>query len=80
MPRARVKPPNYLAELFHRYRVAKNLTSAMIAKKVHTTPENVRAQLNKSATQWRVCDLVKYCEAIGIPIKEAFESIEKGLN
>lgn len=75
----RVKPPNYLAELFHRYRVAKKLTSAMIAKKVHTTPENVRAQLNKKATLWRIEDLVKYCNAVGVPIGEAFESIEKGL-
>ena len=80
MPRVKVKPPNYLKDLFRRYRDAQHLTSAKIAKELNTTPENVRAQTNKDATQWRISDLVRYCEAYKIPLNEAFECIEKGVH
>ncbi len=65
---------NYLAALFHAYRKARNMTSVEIAEIVGCSPGNARYQMNKPGTEWNIGQLMKYCDALGIPYEEAFKA------
>lgn len=65
--------PNYLAAVFAAYRKANNITSEDVAKRVGCSPSNVRCQIAKPGSEWKIGHLVKYCEAMGVPVMEALE-------
>lgn len=68
---------NELAALFTAYRKARNMTSTQIAEKVGCTPQNARVQMNKPGTEWNIGQLLKYCDALGIPYEEALSAAAK---
>ena len=65
---------NYLAALFHAYRLATKMTSADIGKAVGCSPQNARVQMNKPGPEWNIGQLMKYCDVLGIPYEEAFKA------
>ena len=65
---------NYLAALFHAYRIATGMTSAEIGKEVGCSASNARAQMAKAGTEWNIGRLLKYCDALGIPYEDAFKA------
>lgn len=74
-----IRPPevNHLAALFRAYRKATGLTSREIGKAVGCSPENARHQMNKPGREWQVGMLLKYCDVLGIPYKDALEAAAK---
>lgn len=68
---------NYLAALFKAYRKQTGMTSAEIAEKIGCSPENARYQMNKPGKDWNVGQLIRYCDALGIPYDAAFEAAAK---
>ena len=78
LPSARPKPEvNYLRALFGAYRKANGLTSEDVAAKLGVSPQTVRWQWAKPPKTWRIDQLMKYCDAMGIPIMEALEAAIK---
>ena len=71
------KPVNHLRALFSAYRSANGLTSENVAAKLGCTPENVRSQWCKPTKSWKIGDLLRYCDAMGIPVAEALEAAAK---
>jgi len=75
-----IKPPvktNELAALFRAYRKAKNMTSTQLAEKLGCTSQNVRVQMNKPGKEWKIGQLLKYCDALEIPYEEALNAAAK---
>ena len=68
------KKVNKLAALFYAYRKARNMTSIDIGRAVGCSPENARHQMNKPGTAWNIGQLMKYCDALGIPYEEALRA------
>lgn len=65
---------NHLAGLFHTYRVARGMTSEDVGKAVGCSAGNARNQMRKPGRDWSVGQLIRYCDALGIPYQEAFEA------
>ena len=68
---------NYLAALFSAYRKATGKTSTQIADEIGTTPSNARTQMSKPGKEWNIGQLLRYCDALGIPYDEAFAAATK---
>ena len=45
-----------------------------IAEIVGCSPGNARYQMNKPGTEWNIGQLMKYCDALGIPYEEALKA------
>ena len=74
------KPPprvNHLAATLKAYKQAKGMTSEDMAKLLGCSAENVRGQLRKPAGDWKVRTIMRYCDVLEVPYREAFEAIEK---
>ena len=67
----------YLAALLSAYKKAGEMTSAQIGAKLGCSPENVRSHLRKPAEKWNVGLLIRYCDILGVPYREAMEAVVK---
>ena len=68
---------NYLAALFLAYRKARNITCEDVGKAVGCSAQNAAKQMNKPGPDWKIGQLVKYCDALGIPYIDALEAAIK---
>lgn len=68
---------NYLHALFREYMNTNGISSVDLGKKLDRAPENVRMHINKPVKDWKVGQLLEYCDALGIPYDEAFAAITK---
>lgn len=68
---------NELAALFTAYRRARGMNSAAIAEKIGCAASTARYQMNRPGREWRVGELMDYCDALNIPYQEALEAATK---
>lgn len=68
---------NYLHALFREYMRAREMSSAELGELLNRSPENVRMHINKPAKEWKVGQLIEYCDALGIPYEKAFAAATK---
>ena len=65
---------NHLSGLFYAYRQSTGLSSAEIGKRVGCSASNARGQMIKPAESWNVGQLLRYCDALGIPYEDAIRA------
>ena len=68
---------NYLAEEMRYYKKSAGLTDEEIADRMDVCQSAVTRNFNKPAMEWRLKDLQKYCEIIGMPFANALETLKK---
>jgi len=73
----KAKPFNALAAVLRGYKLASGLTSAEIGEKLGVTPEHARRLIGRTADQWNIGALKRYCDVIGCPYQEALEAAGK---
>lgn len=74
------KPPpkiNHLATLLRGYKLAAGMSSEELGTALGCTGDNVRHQLGKPADAWRIGELKRWCDALGVPYDEALAAAAK---
>lgn len=73
------KKLNYLSGLLRMYKDAAGLTSAQIANEIGYQPDSVRRKFNGPVEGWRVVDLIRVCDLLGVPVEEAIEATKRSM-
>lgn len=74
LSRPQVPPPNYVSELFNRYRKAQKISSDDLGAALGVSGSAVRHALSRPVSAWTVEDMSKYCIALKCPLSDALQA------
>ena len=69
------QPVNRLAALFRAYRRSRGMSAAELAEAMGCSEQAVRQLMSRPPAEWRIGQIQRFCEALGVPIEEALMEV-----